>query len=80
MLSHFYKTHRAVTGLKKQNLLIYRGYSIISVYFEPHLGHTKVDETSIWTPCFQILAKTISADGSCLEILSSQGTGYVPFK
>ena len=44
---------------KKQNLLIYRVYFISSMYFVPHFGHAKVYETSIWTPCFQILAKTM---------------------
>ena len=29
------------------------------MYFVPHFGHVKVYETSIWTPCFQILAKTL---------------------
>ena len=29
------------------------------MYFVPHLGHAKVYETSIWTPCFQISAKTL---------------------
>ena len=29
------------------------------MYFVLHFGHAKVYETSIWTPCFQILAKTI---------------------
>ena len=29
------------------------------MYFVPHFGHAKVYETSIWTPCFQILAKTM---------------------
>ena len=50
---------QAVTGLKKQNLQIYRVYYISSMYFVPHFGHAKVYETSIWTPCFQILAKTM---------------------
>ena len=30
------------------------------MYFVPHFGHAKVYETSIWTPCFQISAKTLS--------------------
>ena len=34
-------------------------YFISSVNFVPHFGHTKVYETFVWTPCFQILAKTI---------------------
>ena len=38
---------------------MYRVYFINSMYFIPHFGHTKVCETSIWTPCFQILAKTM---------------------
>ena len=29
------------------------------MYFVPHFGHAKVYENSIWTPCFQILAKTM---------------------
>ena len=29
------------------------------MYFVPHFGHAKVFETSIWTPCFQISAKTL---------------------
>ena len=29
------------------------------MYFVPHFGHAKVYETSIWTPCFQISAKTL---------------------
>ena len=32
---------------------------ISSMYFVPHFGHAKVYETSIWTPCFQISAKTL---------------------
>ena len=27
--------------------------------FVPHFGHAKVYGTSIWTPCFQISAKTL---------------------
>ena len=34
-------------------------YFISSVSFAPHFGHPKVYETSVWTPCFQILAKTM---------------------
>ena len=38
-------------------------WSVISkftcMYFVPHFGHAKVYETSIWTPCFQISAKTL---------------------
>ena len=30
------------------------------MYFVPHFGHAKVYETSIWTPCFQISAKTLN--------------------
>ena len=30
------------------------------MYFVPHFGHAKVYETSIWTPCFQISAKTMN--------------------
>ena len=30
------------------------------MYFVPHFGHAKVYGTSIWTPCFQILAKAMS--------------------
>ena len=33
------------------------------MYFVPHFGHAKVYETSIWTPCFQILAKTMRGGG-----------------
>ena len=29
------------------------------MYFVPQFGHAKVYETSIWTPCFQILTKTM---------------------
>ena len=29
------------------------------MYFVPHFGHAEVYETSIWTPCFQISAKTL---------------------
>ena len=29
------------------------------MYFVPHFGHVPVYETSIWTPCFQISAKTL---------------------
>ena len=29
------------------------------MFFVPHFGHAKVYETSIWTPCFQISAKTL---------------------
>ena len=38
---------------------IYRVNFLSSMYFVPHFGHTKVYETSIWTPCFQIMAKTM---------------------
>ena len=31
------------------------------MYLVPHFGHSKVYETSVWTPCFQILAKTMTA-------------------
>ena len=27
------------------------------MYLVSHFGHAKVYETSVWTPCFQILAK-----------------------
>ena len=40
---------------------MYRVYFISSMYFEPHFGHAKVYETSIWEPCFQISAKTLIA-------------------
>ena len=30
------------------------------MFFVPHFGHAKVYETSIWTPCFQISAKTLN--------------------
>ena len=33
------------------------------MYFVPHFGHAQVYETSIWTPCFQILAKTMEQGG-----------------
>ena len=33
-------------------------YFISSVNFVPHFGNQKVYETFVWTPCFQILAKT----------------------
>ena len=29
------------------------------MYLVPHFGHAKVNETRIWTACFQILAKTM---------------------
>ena len=32
------------------------------MYFVPHFGHAKVYETSIWTPCFQISAKTLDGN------------------
>ena len=38
----------------------YRVYLISSMYFVPCFGHAKVYETSIWTPCFQISAKTLA--------------------
>ena len=31
--------------------------------FVPHFGHAKLYETSIWTPCFQISAKTMGGGG-----------------
>ena len=34
-------------------------YFISRVNFVPHFGHPKVYETSVWTRCFQILAKTM---------------------
>ena len=42
------------------------------MYFVPQVGHAKVFETSIWTPCFQILAKTMPW-GSKVEALKSLG-------
>ena len=33
----------------------------------PHFGHAKVYETSIWTPCFQISAKTLHGGGGGVE-------------
>ena len=38
---------------------MFRVYFISSVNFVPHFGHPKVYETSVWTHCFQILAKTM---------------------
>ena len=38
---------------------MYRVYFISSMYFVPRFVHAKVYETSIWTPCFQISAKTL---------------------
>ena len=35
-------------------------YFISSVNLVPHFGHPEVYETFIWTPCFQILAKTMA--------------------
>ena len=32
------------------------------MYFVSHFGHAKVYETSIWTPCFQISAKTLEEE------------------
>ena len=32
------------------------------MYFVLHFGHAKVYETYIWTPYFQILAKTMISD------------------
>ena len=29
------------------------------MFIAPHFGHAKVYETSFWTPCFKILAKTM---------------------
>ena len=37
------------------------------MYFVPHFGHAKVYETSIWTPCFQISAKTLPVSGLWLS-------------
>ena len=37
------------------------------MYFVPHFGHRKVYETSIWTPCFQILAKTMYGANNLLS-------------
>ena len=67
MYCHSYNTNKAVTGLKKQNLQIYRVHFISSVNFIPHFRNPKVYETSVWTPCFQILAKTmlLGALGDC---------------
>ena len=49
------------------------------MYFVPHFGHAEVYETSIWTPCFQILAKTM-LDGtckiSCLNVEFELGFSY----
>ena len=39
------------------------------MYFVPRFGHAKVYETSIWTPCFQISAKTLDTT----VLLSLQG-------
>ena len=39
-------------------------YFISSVNFVQHIGHPKVYETFVWTPCFQILAKTMMEKGN----------------
>ena len=38
------------------------------MYFVPHFGHAKVYETSIWTPCFQISAKTLKGGSQYTHI------------
>ena len=40
-------------------LTVRHGTAPVLMYLVPHFGHAKVYETSIWTPCFQILAKTM---------------------
>ena len=44
---HSYNTNKAVIGIKKQNLKIYRVYIISSVNFVPHFGHPNFYETSV---------------------------------
>ena len=39
------------------------------MYFVPHFGHAKVYETSIWTPCFQLSAKTLPRSRSSNSIV-----------
>ena len=44
------------------------------MFFVPHFGHAKVYETSIWTPCIQISAKTLllaSNNSKALEYISN---------
>ena len=43
------------------------------MYFVPHFGRAKVYETSIMTPCFQILAKTLHAGARGLVLMSVPG-------
>ena len=40
------------------------------MYFVSQFGHAKVYETSVWTPCFQILAKTMGGGGGGEQCLS----------
>ena len=47
------------------------------MYFVPHFGHAKVYETSIWTPCFQILAKTMVTSTTHSNILEE--ITFIPF-
>ena len=42
-----------------QILYLYMVYFISTVNFVPHFKHPEVYETFVWTPCFQILAKTM---------------------
>ena len=44
---------------KAKSVDLYRVHFISSVNFLSYFGHPKVNETSVWTPCFQILAKTM---------------------
>ena len=37
------------------------------MYLVPHFGHAQVYETSIWTICFQILAKTMDDDDDNID-------------
>ena len=53
---------------KANSVDMYMVYIISSVNFVSHFGHPKDYETFVWTPCFQILAKTMGGGG---------GGGYI---
>ena len=57
------------------------------MYFVSHFGHAKVYETSVWTPCFQNLAKTMGTGveyryphGTAVPVWTPSADEHFPFK
>ena len=49
------------------------------MFFVPHFGHAKVYETSIWTPCFQISAKTLPVPHGAMIMGQLDTPGFTLF-